>query len=74
MLKFSQTPGLFESYVLGALATEGAIDVGFANNPEHYLLTLSEINCGDFFSLYTPKMQHKIARTSITARVARNFR
>ncbi|MBO7219426.1 MAG: hypothetical protein J6V40_05590 [Clostridia bacterium] len=74
MLKFSQTPGLFESYVLGALATEGAIDVGFANNPEHYLLTLSEINCGDFFSLYTPKMQQKIARTSITARVARNFR
>ncbi|MBQ9791381.1 MAG: hypothetical protein IJW28_02230 [Clostridia bacterium] len=74
MINFTQTPGLFESYVLGALATESAIEVGFANNPEHYLLTLSEINCGDFFKIYTPKMQKKIAHTSITARVAMNFR
>ena len=74
MVKLTQYPGLFESYVLGALATEATIDEGFANNPEHYLLTISEINMGDFFSIYTPKMQKKIAKTSITANVARNFR
>ena len=74
MVQLTQYPGLFESYVLGALATESTIDEGFANNPEHYLTTISEINMGDFFRIYTPKMQKKIKNTSITARVAKNFR
>lgn len=73
MLDYSQYPGHYMSYVLGALATEEAINHDFANNPVDYLNSIKTINCGDFFALYHPKMQKKIAKTNITAKVVNKF-
>lgn len=73
MINYTQYPGNYISYILGAFATDEAINRGFANNPVNYLHNLSTINCGDFFALYTPKMQRKIAKTNITARVVAEF-
>jgi hypothetical protein len=73
MLDYTQYPGNYLSYVLGAFATEEAINSEFANNPVDYLKTLSSINCGDFFALYHPKIQKKIAKTHFTAKVAKKF-
>lgn len=73
MLDYTQYPGHYMSYVLGAFATEEAITQGFAYNPVDYLLTLSSVNCGDFFALYHPKVQKKIAKTNIVARVSQKF-
>ena len=73
MMDYSQYPGHYLSYVLGALAIECAIQKGFANNPIDFLKNMSEINCGDYFAIYTPKMQKKIAKNSITARVVSRF-
>ncbi len=73
LASYSQFPGDYMSYVLGALATFECIKVGFANNPLDYLNTLKDINCGDFFALYSPKMQRKIAKTTITAKVSPKF-
>lgn len=73
MLDYSQYPAHYLSYILGSLAIELCIEEGFANNPIDFLQTMSKINCGDFFALYTPKMQSKIALESITARVSPKF-
>ncbi|MBE5736340.1 MAG: hypothetical protein E7356_03165 [Clostridiales bacterium] len=73
MLDYTQYPGHYMSYILGALATEEAINHDFAHNPVDYLNTLKTINCGDFFALYHPKMQRKIAKNHITARVGKKF-
>lgn len=73
MLDYTQYPGHYMSYVLGAFAIEEAINQGFANNPVDLLQTLSTINCGDYFALYHPKMQKKIAKTNIVAKVSKKF-
>ena len=73
MLDYTQYPGHYMSYLLGAFATESAISQGFANNPQDYLKTLRTINCGDFFALYHPKVQRKIAKTNIVAKVSKKF-
>jgi len=73
MLDYTQYPGHYLSYVLGALAIDLSIQRGFAHNPIDFLNTMSNINCGDYFALYSPKMQKKIAKKSITARVSDKF-
>lgn len=73
MIDYSQYPAHYLSYILGEIAIELCIEKGFANNPIDFLQTLSSINCGDFFALYSPKMQRKIAKTSVTARVSKKF-
>lgn len=73
MLDYTQYPGHYLSYILGGFATDLAIKNGFANNPVDYLNTLRTINCGDFFALYSPKMQKKIAKTNIVAKVSKKF-
>ena len=73
MLNYTQEPGHYLSYVLGGFATDLVIKNGFANTPYDYLRSLRTINCGDFFALYSPKMQRKIANTNITAKVVNKF-
>lgn len=73
MLDYTQYPGHYLSYILGGFATDLVIKNGFANNPVDYLNTLRTINCGDFFALYSPKMQKKIAKTNIVAKVSKKF-
>ena len=73
MINYTQNPGHFTSYILGGFATDLVIKNGFANTPADYLNSLRTINCGDFFALYSPKMQRKIADTNITARVVKRF-
>ena len=73
MLDYTQYPGHYLSYILGCFATEMCINEGFAHNPVDYLKTLQNINCGDFFAIYHPKMQKKIAKKHITAKVANKF-
>lgn len=73
MLDYTQYPGHYMSYILGGFATDLVIKNDFANNPVDYLHILSTINCGDFFALYSPKMQKKIAKTNITAKVSNKF-
>lgn len=73
MLDYSQYPGHYLSYVLGAFAIESAIEGGFATSPIDFLYGLSQINCGDFFAIMTPKMQRKLYATNITAKVVKRF-
>ena len=73
MLNYTQYPGHYMSYILGGFATDLVIKNGFANTPVDYLNSLRTINCGDFFALYSPKMQKKIADTNITAKVVKRF-
>lgn len=73
MLDYTQYPCHYMSYVLGGFATDLVIKNDFANNPVDYLHTLRTINGGDFFALFSPKMQKKIAKTNIIAKVANKF-
>ena len=73
MLDYSQYPSHYLSYVLGAIAIDLSIQAGFAHNPIDFLNTMANINCGDYFALYSPKMQRKIAKNSITAKVSSKF-
>jgi len=73
LLDYTQYPGHYLSYVMGAVAIEQCIIKGFAHNPVDFLNTISNVNCGDYFALYSPKMQKKIAKSSITARVSKKF-
>lgn len=73
MINYTQFPGDYMSYILGGFATDLVIKNGFANTPVDYLNNLRTINCGDFFALYSPKMQKKIADTNITAKVVNRF-
>ena len=73
MMDYTQYPGHYISYVVGAIAIDLAIQKGFAHNPIDFLNTMSNINCGDYFALYSPKMQKKIAKSSITAKVSKKF-
>ena len=73
MIDYTQYPGKYLSFALGEFATELVMQNDFAHNPKDYLETLSTINCGDFFALYSKKMQKKIAKTNITAKVASKF-
>ena len=73
IINYTQFPGHYMSYILGGFATDLVIKNGFANTPIDYLNNLRTINCGDFFALYSPKMQKKIADTNITAKVVQRF-
>ncbi len=73
IINYTQFPGHYMSYILGGFATDLVIKNGFANTPIDYLNSLRTINCGDFFALYSPKMQKKIADTNITAKVVQRF-
>ena len=73
MLDYTQYPGHYLSYVLGGLAFNQMMIHNFATTPEDLLKSLAHINCGDHFAIYHPKVQKKIARTSITAKVAPRF-
>ena len=73
MVDYSQYPGHYLSYILGAFATEETINSEFANNPVDYLKTLSTINCGDFFAIYHPKIQKKLAHKHFTAKISDKF-
>lgn len=53
LIYMTQYPGLIESYIFGAIATESAIDKGFASSPKDYLEQLKTRNIGDFFFEYT---------------------
>lgn len=52
ILTITQKVGLYESYVLGGLATELIIDHGFAASPMDLLRRYRRENLGDFFALY----------------------
>lgn len=73
MMDYTMYPGHYLSYVIGGLAIDLTIQKGFAHNPIDWLNTMSNINVGDYFALYSPKMQKKIAKSSITAKVAKKF-
>ena len=73
MMDYVMYPGHYISYVVGAVAIELSIQKGFAHNPIDWLKTMSNINCGDYFAIYSPKMQKKIAKKSITAKVSNKF-
>jgi hypothetical protein len=73
MVDYTQYPGHYLSYILGGFATDLVIKNHFASTPADYLETLSTINCGDFFALYSPKMQSKIAKSNIVAKVSSKF-
>ena len=73
MLDYTQYPGHYMSYVMGAFAIEQMLLGDFANNPKTFLDNLKGVNCGDFFALYTPKMQKQISKTNIVAKVFKKY-
>lgn len=73
MIDYTQYPGHYMSYILGELAIECSMEKGFGATPVDYLHSLSQINCGDFFALYSPKMQKKILKTNVTAKIPKRF-
>lgn len=52
IIKITQFPMLYESCVMGAIATELLIKKGFAGSPMDLLNKYKKVNCGDFFALY----------------------
>lgn len=74
MIDYTQYPAHYLSYILGEFAIENCIDNGFAVSPLDFMETIREINVGDFFALYSPKMQRKIFKTNITAKVPDKFK
>ena len=73
LVDYTQYPCHYLSYVLGAFAVDSVIKKNFALTPVDFLDTMKTVNCGDFFPIYHPRMQKKIARSSITARVSDRF-
>jgi hypothetical protein len=73
MRDYTQYPGHYLSYVLGGCAFNQLMKNNFATTPEDLLKSLAHINCGDHFAIYHPKVQKKIAKHSITAKVAPKF-
>lgn len=73
LLDYTQYPGHYMSYILGELAIEFSMQKGFGHSPVDYLHSLSQVNCGDFFALYSPRMQKKIAKTNVTAKIPKKF-
>jgi len=73
MLDYTQYPGHYLSYVMGAFGIKECIRKGFANTPLEFLNNINQINCGDFFAIYSPKQQRKLAKTNITAKVVDKF-
>lgn len=55
LITITQYAGLFESYVMGGLATELLIEKGFASSPVDLLNKYKKVDCGDFFGLYLQK-------------------
>lgn len=74
MVDYTQYPAHYLSYILGEFAIENCIDNGFADSPLNFMETIKEMNMGDFFALYSPKMQRKIYKTNITAKVPEKFK
>ena len=54
MIMITQYPGKFESYVMGALATEQLIVKKFATSPMGLLDEYKKRNLADFFALFKP--------------------
>ena len=52
LIYMTQYPGLVESYIFGAIATEESINKGFASSPQGLLSKYREVNLGDFFFEY----------------------
>ena len=73
MLDYTCYPGHYLSYVLGGIGFHQLMLKNFAKTPEDLIKSLSQINCGDCFAIYHPKVQKKIAKTSITARVVPQY-
>ena len=73
MLDYTQYPCHYLSYVLGAFGVDSVIKKGFARTPVDFLDTLKSVNCGDFFPIYHPKYQKKLARKNITTKVSHRF-
>ncbi len=59
MIVLTQYAGLFESYIMGGLATEKLIDKGFAGSPVDLLNQYKRVDCGDYFGLYLSKALNK---------------
>lgn len=73
MMDYTGYPGHYLSYILGECSIEVCMQKGFASTPIEFLNNLKDINCGDYLRLYTPKMQKKIDKEIITAKVAKKF-
>lgn len=73
MLDYTQYPGHYLSYVLGEFAVEICMNNNFATTPIEFLNNLRQINCGDFFDLFSPKKQKKISKQIITSKVVNRF-
>ena len=52
LIYMTQYPGLLESYIFGAIATEETINQGFASSPLGLLDEYKRVNLGDFFFEY----------------------
>ena len=74
MLNYTQFPGDYLSYVLGEIGIELSIKSGFASTPVEFLNNIKQIDCGDYLCLYTPKLQKKISKSIITAKVVDKFK
>ena len=73
MVDCTQFPGNYLASVIGHFGIEEIIDTDFANGPKDFLEVMGGVNCGDYLAVYHPKVQRKLAETSITARVSKRI-
>jgi len=73
MINCTQYPGDYLSSVIGHFGIEEIVNTDFAIGPTDFLDVMSGVNCGDFLAVYHPKVQKKLAETSITAKVSKRI-
>lgn len=73
MVDCTQFPGNYLASVIGHFGVEAIINTDFAMGPKDFLEVMGGVNCGDYLAVYHPKVQRKLAETSITARVSRRI-
>lgn len=73
MIECSQYLGSYISSCIGHFGIECILNTDFAIGPNDFLDTMSGVDCGDYLAVYHPKIQKKLAETSITARVSKRF-
>ncbi len=73
MVDIVSFPGNYLSSIIGHMTIEEILKTDFAMGPNDFLDVMANVNCGNYLGIYHPKVQTKLAETSITAKVSKHL-